>query len=136
MTLNEITKKLYDLLQKDWSNYGLAEQHNMEQQLNNFINLFLTEIDKESSRKELNSILEFEKNHFFLPIPCLFKLYQRQLTLTKTNISIYKEFVDYLRLYGPDWEEEANKIDKLINCGKLTEAYKYALEVNYNKDFN
>lgn len=49
------------------------------------------------------------------------------------DFNVFQNFANYLLLYGPDWEEEANDILDCVKSNDLQAAYRLALRVNYDK---
>lgn len=136
MTVQGIVEQIYSLMSKDWSKVHQEETNSMSNSLDYLSNCLMLEIDKEESTNSLESIIHFENEHFFLPIPTVIKLYQRLILLSQTNKSYYEGLVDYLSLYGPDWEEEANTITRLIDSANFEEAKDYVQNIEYFKEFN
>lgn len=65
-----------------------------------------------------------------MPIDTMFKIYQRLLEIEFKDISVFVSFANYLLLYGPDWEEEANDILMCVKSNDLQGMYHVALNVN------
>lgn len=135
LELQEIVEQIHFLISKDWSKFEQEEVIIMREELDNLTIKLMTEIDKVNDIDCLEKVIQYENEHFFLPIPCAIKLYQRVIFLSKTNISHFEGFVDYLLQYGPDWEEEANILKDLYTNCKFEDAIEYAQKIEYYKDF-
>ncbi|BBW98614.1 hypothetical protein ACPVTF_16060 [Geobacillus icigianus] len=136
MALQSVIQQIFCLMNKDWSKYNNDERNNMSKNLDELSVLLMSEIDRAISIESLESAIKFENEHYFLPIPCVIKLYQKLILLNHTNKPYYEGLVDYLLLYGPDWEEEANKITNLIEKERFETARDYVQSISYYKEFN
>lgn len=79
--------------------------------------------------------INYELTHFFLPIPCVMKMYQRLIRLNPYNRSYYEWFTDYLLQYGPDWEEEASALFELYMKEDFRNACEFTQKIEQVKDF-
>ena len=83
--------------------------------------------------KILEDIITKDKQDFILPIEIMFKTYQKLIGIGLSKEMLLLDFADYLRIYGPDWEDEANRIFENVNKKQLDQAIKAAETVDYNK---
>jgi hypothetical protein len=133
--LQEIVEQIHSLINKDWSKFEQDEANNLRKELNYYICELMSEIDKVDTTECLERAIRYEHEHFFLPIPCMIKLYQRLVFLNQTNKLYFEGFVDYLLQYGPDWEEEAHTLARLYTNDEFIAASEYAQKVEHYKDF-
>ncbi|WP_292471166.1 hypothetical protein [Methanolobus sp.] len=81
----------------------------------------------------LIDIIEDDKQDYDMSIELMFLVYKQLLKLTP-NRNILLDFVYYLDFVGgPDWKEELESIEKLVNEDKISEAVEIALKVDYHK---
>jgi hypothetical protein len=133
--LQDLVEQIRLLINKDWSQFESKEVSDMRTTLNSLSDRLSSEIEKTNDTICLGKVIHYESEHFFLPIPCAIKLYQRLIFLDKTNESYYEWFVDYLLQYGPDWEEEANRLTRLYTSSDFEQACDFAQNVEQYKVF-
>ncbi|WP_438349579.1 hypothetical protein ACP8HI_02565 [Paenibacillus sp. FA6] len=135
MALQDIVEQICLLINKDWSQFEHKEVKNMRNILKSLSDNLFSEIENTNDTDCLEEVIDYENEHFFLPIPCVIKLYQRLIFLDKRNKLYYESFVDYLLQYGPDWEEEGTTLTRLYTSGDFEKACDFAQKVEHYKDF-
>ncbi|MEC0124152.1 hypothetical protein [Paenibacillus pabuli] len=135
MTIQKIVEQLHKLIDQDWSKFDQEELKTMRATVYSLSNQLISEIDHTNDSDHLLEAINYELTQFFLPIPCVTKMYQRLILLNPTNSSNYEWFADYLLQYGPDWQEEANALTKLYTKEDFQNACDFAQKIEGTKDF-
>jgi hypothetical protein len=133
MGLLQSTEEIINLLNFDWTNLNEREATETELKLNSAIEKFKSELINTTDSKLLDKIIKKDKQDFILPIEIMFKTYQRLIEIRPYNEEVLSDFAEYLKIYGPDWEEEANEIIENIKIKQLVVAVKVAKTIDYNK---
>lgn len=135
MTIQKLVEELHQLIDQDWSKLNPNELKTLRESVESLSNQLLSEIDLTDNSDHLVEAINYELTHFFLPIPCVMKMYQRLIWLNPTNPSHYEWFTDYLLQYGPDWQEEANELTELYTKGNFQSACDFSQKIEPVKDF-
>lgn len=135
MTIQKTVEELHQLIDQDWSKLDQVELKTTRETVESLSNELLSEIDHTNNSDHLLEAINYELTHFFLPIPCVMKMYQRLILLNPTNPSYYEWFTDYLLQYGPDWQEEANELTELYTKKDFQDACDFAQKIEQVKDF-
>ncbi|ACX64808.1 hypothetical protein [Paenibacillus sp. Y412MC10] len=115
----------------------LTQEHRAvtEEKFNNLCKEYLDNLVLSNENEEMFKIITNDWNSLSFPIPLMFKTYQRVIEIKPTEITLYSMFVDYLLLYGPDWEEEALEITEHIKQKDYIKALETVNRVDYYKTF-
>ncbi|CAM3412118.1 hypothetical protein SABR111722_07760 [Saccharibacillus brassicae] len=114
----------------------IQEQHDLtEHKFNNLCKEYLDNLELSNENEEILKIITEDWNSLSFPISLMFKTYQRAIEIKPTEIALYKTFVDYLLLYGPDWEDEALEITEHLKQKDYIKALKEVNKVDYYKIF-
>lgn len=135
MTIQKTVEELHQLIDQDWSKLDQAELKTTRETVESLSNELLSEIDHTNNSDHLLEAINYELTHFFLPIPCMMKIYQRLILLNPTSPSYYEGFTDYLLQYGPDWQEEANVLTELYTKEDFQNACDFAQQIESVKEF-
>ncbi|MFT9820047.1 hypothetical protein [Lysinibacillus sp. NPDC056185] len=133
MGLLQSTEEIINLLNYDWTNLNKRETRETELKFNSAIENFNSELINTTDSKLLEQIIKKDKQDFILPIEIMFKTYQRLIEIRLYNEKILLDFAEYLKISGPDWDEEANEIVENVKIKQLEVAVKIAKTVDYNK---
>ncbi|MDN4600157.1 hypothetical protein P5G61_02865 [Paenibacillus sp. F6_3S_P_1C] len=135
MTIQKIVEELHQLIDQDWSKLDQAELKTTRETVDSLSNQLISEIDHTDNSDDLLEAINYELTNFFLPIPCVMKMYQRLILLNPASPSYYEWFTDYLLQYGPDWQEEANALTELYTKEDFQNACDFAQKIEKVKDF-
>ncbi|PQP82225.1 hypothetical protein C0Q44_21555 [Paenibacillus sp. PCH8] len=135
MTIQKRVEQLHQLIDQDWSKFDQPELKTTRETVDSLSYQLISEIDHTNDSDHLLEAINYEITHFFLPIPCVMKMYQRLILLNPTNPSYYEWFTDYLLQFGPDWQEEANTLTELYTKEDFQHACDFAQKIEHVKDF-
>jgi hypothetical protein len=80
---------------------------------------------------ELERIINFEQEKFFMPIDTMFKVHQKRIELSPKQLQSYEQFAHYLLWYGPDWEIKATQILKCVEIKDFNQAQHISKGITY-----
>ncbi|UPK42117.1 hypothetical protein [Paenibacillus pabuli] len=126
---------LHQWIDQDLSKLDQSELKTTRETVESLSNELLSEIGHTDNSDYLLEAINYELTHFFLPIRCVMKMYQRLILLNPTNSSYYEWFTDYLLQYGPDWQEEANELTELYTKKDFQDACDFVQKIEQVKDF-
>ncbi|KGP81719.1 hypothetical protein P364_0115230 [Paenibacillus sp. MAEPY2] len=135
LTLQKTVETLHQWIDQNWSSLDQIELKTTRETVDSLYNKLISEIDHTDNSDHLLEAINYELTHFFLPIPCVMKMYQRLIWLNPSNRSYYERFTDYLLQYGPDWEEEANTLIELYMKEDFRKACEFTQKIEQVKDF-
>lgn len=124
---------LYFLQKIDWSNLNENRLKEVEMEFTKTVKNIELELALCDEPIVLKEIIERNEEHDFMPINLMFLVYQQLTRLLDDKISNLQDFSNYLLLYGPDWQEEADQIILAVDNGQIEKAVQIALEVDYDK---
>jgi hypothetical protein len=117
-------------------NYPYSSEINAKRSTENFsylINQFETKVKETDDPKLLSNIVEENKKNLLMPIDKMFLVYERLIELEPKKRNLL-DFATYLWIIGgPDWKEELEAIEKLVDEDKIPESVEVALKVDYYK---
>jgi len=125
-------KRIIEVRQINYLTLSKNEIYEIEREFKLLCDTYLQCILKCNDPKVLHEIIERDWNSFDLTIPLMFETYKRLIVLEPSALDNYRLFSQYLLLYGPDWEEEANVILESLNSN-LNMAFNIAQSINYDK---
>jgi hypothetical protein len=126
-------QEIHKIRQLNWLDFDENEQKSLNRNFDSLKRQLESCLSTVMKREPLDRIIRLEMEQFFMPIDTMFKIYQRLLKIEPKDFSVFVDFADYLLLYGPDWEEEANDILMNVKSNDLQGMYRVALSVNYDK---
>lgn len=126
-------ENLYFLQKIDWSNLNENRLKEVEMEFTKTVKNIELELALCDEPIVLKEIIERNEEHDFMPINLMFLVYQQLTRLLDDKISNLRDFSNYLLLYGPDWQEEADQIILAVDNGEIEKAVQIALEVDYDK---
>ncbi|MGG3835837.1 hypothetical protein ABEV00_02280 [Paenibacillus thiaminolyticus] len=126
-------ENLYFLQKIDWSNLNENRLKEVEMEFTKTVKNIELELALCDEPIVLKEIIERNEEHDFMPINLMFLVYQQLTRLLDEKISNLRDFSNYLLLYGPDWQEEADQIILAVDNGEIEKAVQIALEVDYDK---
>lgn len=87
------------------------------------------EVNETSDVKMLKNILEDFK--YILTAEEEFMIYNRYFHLVKNDENMLKSFIDIMYFWGPDYDEQIETINKLIDEKNLQEASDICMNIKY-----
>lgn len=114
MKIGNLANQIFELREINYLELSQEQIVVTEEKFKNLCEEYLIILEVNNEDEEMLKIVVKDWNSLSFPIPLMFKTYQRLIEIKPTEMTLYKMFVDYLLLYGPDWEEEALEITGLI----------------------
>ncbi|WP_132946126.1 hypothetical protein [Tumebacillus sp. BK434] len=122
------------LFQKiDWSRLSEMELMKIEAEFNRVLSDIEIELNACQVPSIIKEIISRNEEQDFLPVHLGFLVYQRLVQLEENKVLALQSFSDYLLLYGPDWQDEADQMAVALNNNDLERAVHIALKVDYDK---
>lgn len=126
-----LIREIYEIRQLNWLNYNEQEQEALNEKFKILKNDVENAISMVTESNELERIIDFEKEQFFMPIDTMFKVHQKRIELSPKQLQLYEQFARYLLWYGPDWEIEATQILKYVEIKDFNQAHHISKGITY-----
>ncbi|MBN2909208.1 hypothetical protein JQC72_06685 [Polycladomyces sp. WAk] len=125
--------RLVDIMEsKDYhcKSVKYAELKKQRDEMMNEINSYL-EITKD--KDEIEAIIKSDPQILYLlPVDFVFDLFHKVFAFGSLDKDVIIAFAYFIHAYGPDWDEESEKIEKYVAENKLKEAVDIALKIKYH----
>lgn len=135
MKIGNLANQILELREINYLELSQEQIVVIEEKFKKLCKEYLNILEVNNEDEEMLKIVVEDRYSLSFPIPLMFKTYQRLIEIKPTEITHYRMFVDYLLLFGPDWEEEALEITGLIEQQDYLKASESVNKVDYYKTF-
>lgn len=129
MKIVELHGEIRKLITIDWR----QNERILEKELLTLLVDFMDQVSNETDAGVLRAIIDQNREDLVFPIECMFEVYKRAIALSPRDAAMISGFADYLLLFGPDWAEEAEEIERCIQDHKIEAAVRVVMQVSYDK---